>query len=1011
MNRSLLCGLLLAAAGPTYAQKIPLHNSSTSNLRFVSNAGQVRDQYQQPRADIDVRIDGSGTNLFVGAAALHYQWAWPIGTKIINEDTLQELAAYRMDVRLLGTNPNTTLVKERPTPFFERYYTPAFGPDGGLAPSYERITYQDIYPNIDWTLYVKDDKVEYDFVVRPGGRVSDIKLQYSGASALGINKDGSLHVTTPFGSVTEAAPFSFQQADGKTIASSFTLAGDILSFEVADHQGTLVIDPVLEWSTYYGGSFDESIPVGCVAADAFGNAYFTGHTTSTQNIATTGSHQDTLALNNDAFVAKFNSSGQRLWATYYGGLNGETSAAVATDRSGNVYLAGQTNSHETGNPNFVTPGAHQTLIGGGFSHDAFLVKFDSSGLRQWCTYYGGTGADLAFGLACDTADNIIMSGLTASTSGIATAGAHQESRSGGNDAFVVKFDPQGQRLWGTYFGGSSAELTPAVITDDSSNVIIAGGTQSTNNIAGPNAYQSARLGSRDAFIAKFNSAGGYQWSSYLGDIGNERVSSLACDSAHNIYIFGDVNNVASVSQITTPGSAHPNYIGGGSDAFLVKFDGHGDRIWGTFLGGSGNEIAAQVKYADDGVLYLTGSTNSTDSIATASGFQSGQNGTLNAFIEKYTLDGQKLWGSYFGGESQESGLGIAFSNNATLFFGGSSRSATGVATANAHQATHGGSMSDGFLALINDCDLENNSSISGADTVCQGLVYSYSTAAVPGAQSYQWILPAGWQGNSSTNDIEIIAHGADDAIGMAIVYACGLSDTVYRNIIVIPLPELSPAAAVGLCAGDTLLISAPAADDHQWLQNGQLLAGATQQALSVHDAGSYQVVSTNVLGCADTSLPTVVSLNPLPEPVITANGNTLSTDVFASYQWQHNGVDIVGATQQDHTYSINSGTYTVAVTDTNGCSAVSLPFTAGVGIRPSALELGSIKIYPNPVTDILHIESKEALQLQLSSMDGRVLLQSTASVLDLSVLDAGMYLLYCYDADGGFIGVHKVVKR
>src|SRR5690606_13144071 len=180
------------------------------------------------------------------------------------------------------------------------------------------------------------NQVEYDFVVHPGGKVSDIQLQYAGASALAINKDGSLSVQTPFGSVTEAAPYSFQE-DGKSVASTFTRHNNILSFEVGHYEGTLVIDPVLEWGTYYGGSFNEDIPVGCIAADAWGNAYFTGHTTSTQNIATTGSYQNTISLNSDIFLVKFNNAGQRIWATYYGGTGGELASAVAADKNGQVY--------------------------------------------------------------------------------------------------------------------------------------------------------------------------------------------------------------------------------------------------------------------------------------------------------------------------------------------------------------------------------------------------------------------------------------------------------------------------------------------------------------------------------------------------------------------------------------------------------------------------------------------------------------------------------------------------
>src|SRR5690606_4870195 len=139
--------------------------------------------------DIDFRIAGAGINVFIGKGSLHYQWAKPIGTKVVGQDSLQEIATYPMDVQLLGANPNAILVKEPPTAYYERYYPPQFGAEGGIAQSYARITYKNIYPHIDWTLYVKNNQVEYDFVVHPGGKVSDIQLQYAGASALAINDD------------------------------------------------------------------------------------------------------------------------------------------------------------------------------------------------------------------------------------------------------------------------------------------------------------------------------------------------------------------------------------------------------------------------------------------------------------------------------------------------------------------------------------------------------------------------------------------------------------------------------------------------------------------------------------------------------------------------------------------------------------------------------------------------------------------------------------------------------
>jgi len=137
----------------------------------------------------------------------------------------------------------------------------------------------------------------------------------------------------------------------------------------------------------------------------------------------------------DAFLVKFNSSGVRQWGTYYGGTVNDEESSCATDASGNVYLAGRTKSTTA----IATTGAHQTTYGGGY-YDAFLVKFNSSGVRQWGTYYGGTGTDEGRSCATDTSGNVYLAGYTQSTTGIATTGAHQTTYGGSSDAFLVKFD-------------------------------------------------------------------------------------------------------------------------------------------------------------------------------------------------------------------------------------------------------------------------------------------------------------------------------------------------------------------------------------------------------------------------------------------------------------------------------------------------------------------------------------------------------------------------------------------
>jgi hypothetical protein len=166
-----------------------------------------------------------------------------------------------------------------------------------------------------------------------------------------------------------------------------------------------------------------------------GNVYLAGDANSTTGIATTGAHQATYGggRSNDAYLVKFNSSGVRQWGTYYGAST-DYGYSCATDASGNVFLAGYTYS-TTG---IATTGAHQTSFSG--NNDAFLVKFNSSGVRQWGTYYGGSGFDYGFSCATDENGNVYLAGVGSSTTGIATTGAHQTTMSGGGVAFLVKFD-------------------------------------------------------------------------------------------------------------------------------------------------------------------------------------------------------------------------------------------------------------------------------------------------------------------------------------------------------------------------------------------------------------------------------------------------------------------------------------------------------------------------------------------------------------------------------------------
>lgn len=1000
--KNILLTLYLAGASTAYGTPKQIHQTTNSSLVFVENKGQVTDQYQQSRSDIDFRIGSNGVNLFVGSAAMHYQWVQPAGTKVVAGDTLQEYTTYRMDVQLVGANPNAQVIKEQKQDFYERYYTSQFGEQGATAYSYQKVTYKDVYPNIDWVLYVKNNTVEYDFVLRTGGKVSDIQLQYAGATNLKINKDGSLSATTPFGTVTEAAPVSFQQADGKPVTSKFVLNNNTLSFSTGSYSGTLVIDPILSWATYYGDVSAEMIRNGCVTGDQYGNGYFGGSTGSINNIATTGSHSSTLEGNYDAFLVKFNSLGNRIWATYYGGTAAENTYAITCDSIGNVYLSGYTQSTTS----IATTGAYQVTLSG--NTDAFVVKFDSAGVRQWGTYYGGTGAEQCYAIACDKQNNVIITGNTQSSSGISVPTAHQSIFGGGSDAFVAKFSNIGTLKWATYYGGSQIDFGHGVASDLNNNIYLTGYTRSTNNIASAGAFQTSWIALDDAFLVKFDSSGVRQWGTYYGGSALDRGHSVCTDNSNNVYIMG---NSASSTGIATPNSTQSTHGGGtASDIFLAKFDNLGNRVWGTYYGGNSIDDGISMSFDPQrNYLYLFGRSGSAG-LATAGAWKDTIEGNADALLMKFDTAGLVIWATYFGGEGTEFGYGVFCNNFSQVFIGGQTNSIANLSTSGSFQSVNAG-LNEGYFALFNDCELTAPDTITGSDTVCRGTLYTYTTPIIPGAVSYTWTLPNGWTGSSSTNSIDITTGATTDTIKVAVVFACGVSTETEKVITVSPLPTISITGNNTACFGDSVSLTSSEGLTYQWLKNNTVITNATDTSFKAYESGNYAVIVTNNLGCSDTSEAMEIIIHPLPVPVITANGMELSTGAYSSYQWYHDGNPITGAINQNYTMVVTTGAYTVFVTDANGCSAMSQPFTGGTGISQTDID-DYVSVFPNPFNDWIYIDMKQSgLSVEVITIDGRYILSHKGSgKIDVSSLTTGVYIFKILDSRSQTIAVSKYVK-
>ncbi len=417
------------------------------------------------------------------------------------------------------------------------------------------------------------------------------------------------------------------------------------------------------WGTYYGSNAaDEGYDI---AVDDSGFVYMTGKTASDTNIAA-GGFQDTMGGGTyDAFLVKFDSNGNRIWATYYGGSGTDEGISITVDLAGNVYLVGTTNSL-TG----ISSEGFQNNIAG--NKDAFLVKFDRNGNRLWATYYGGPSNDTGLALELDNIGNIYLGGRTSSSAGIAYNG-YQNNHGGNQDAYLVKFDSSGTRIWATYFGNMGTEDgVYSLGIDPFNNIYIAGKANSITGIANGGFQDTIGGGEYDAFLTKFDPTGALLWSTYYGGTGTDAGYSVVTDPYGAVYLAGHSNS--------TGGIAYNGYLNtsqGGYDNFIVKFSASGNRLWGTYFGGTGNEESY--------------------------GFQSNYGtGTSDAFVAKFDSNGMRYCVTYYGANGTDRGFAVTSDNAGSIYFSGRTNSPTGISYLG-HQNILGGGPSDALLVKFGSC--------------------------------------------------------------------------------------------------------------------------------------------------------------------------------------------------------------------------------------------------------------------------------------------------------------------
>jgi len=566
--------------------------------------------------------------------------------------------------------------------------------------SFRQVAYRNIYPGIDVVYYGSRGQLEYDLVVAPGADWSQIRIAVEGPDGLRLDADGSIELDTGGENIRFRTPRAYQNfGDGtREVPSRYVFTSrNYIGFELGGYDPTrpLIIDPVFSYSTYLGGSLSDQaygITVdgsGCayiagetysfdfplrnawqtsehgdrdvfvsklsadgssliystylgggsfdsgraIAIDSSGAAYVTGVTWSADFPTTPGVLQTTYAGQGDVFVAKLNPSGGLVFATYIGGAGADTATSIALDSARNAYVAGYTSSL-----NFPMSHAYQPTFRGGWQ-DAFVFALNTNGSSSiYSTYIGGSGNEVAQGVAVTPAGEAFIVGSTDS-SDFPTASPIQSSNAGELDAFVVKLTASGGLAYATYFGGRSSDYGNAIAVDSSGVAYITGTTVSSDFPVTQGALQTATTTTYDAFVARLRSDGTLSYAARFGGTDSDEGSAIAVDSFGNAYIGGYTYS----SDFPVRLAPQPLFAGSGggmpaNDAFLARLNQDGSAIqFSTYLGGTADDRVTGLAVDGAGDCYVAGFTLSHDFPVTAGSLRTSIGGSMDSFVTKLSV--------------------------------------------------------------------------------------------------------------------------------------------------------------------------------------------------------------------------------------------------------------------------------------------------------------------------------------------------------------------------------------
>src|SRR5579862_1469572 len=728
--KTLVTTLTAVMAGmlPASAQQSGAARPSLPSPQVVGNYGRLPMTFEvnqgQASGTVKFLSRGHGYNAFLTTGGmvlnLRTSQAGPV-SKNAKAPVTSQTVSTTLQFHLVGANANPAIVGEELQPGRVNYF---LGKDRTKwhtnVPTYGKVRYKNVYPGIDLIYYGNHQQLEYDFAIAPGADPRQIQFEVKGANQIAVDEQGNLVLDTQASKLHFQSPIVYQESNGQRtpVAGGYAMKdASHVGFQLASYNSSkpLVIDPVLVYSSYLGGSGDDE--AAGIAVDSTGSAYIAGYTDSANfPLAALGS----LPANTyHVFVAKMDPTGSNLvYADYIGGSSGDYGAALVLDSADNVYVTGSTASAD-----FPVVKAYQSQQPGPYS--GFLTKLSADGSSLlYSTYLGGNTTDVPMSVAINSLNEVHVAGYTLS-SNFPTANAYQNTASpnqggvSGVYGFLSKFSSDGSSLvYSTYFGGNDTVVqncgTPCypmalnaisgIALDANGNAYLTGSTNASNFPVTSGAYQTTNTTQQAAtlgFVSKFGAAGNLEYSTYFYGSSGSPVgpAAIAVDGSGSAYITGIASSDGTFP-ITSTSICDPGTQGFGcSYAFVTKFDPTGSTLlYSTFLGANNYASPQSIAIDANGDAYILSATFSASfQQNNAIESYSGQDDLL--LVEIDPAAATQLFATYLGGSGTDYPGGIALDSNGNIYVGGSTESTDFPTTNGVLQNQFGGS-ADTFIMKI-----------------------------------------------------------------------------------------------------------------------------------------------------------------------------------------------------------------------------------------------------------------------------------------------------------------------